>query len=82
MWIKPEFCLYDDRFKAMRDKMSEKFNRCFACDWPFQVNVDMIHLACFSHRVGNKPLCKDCAKDLSDENKNNASSQVVEQKEL
>lgn len=64
-WVKLDFVLYDDGFKAMRDKMSEKFNRCFACDWPFQLNKEKMSLACFNYGAGNKPLCRDCAIKVS-----------------
>ncbi len=64
-WVKLDFVLYDDGFKAMRDKMSERFNRCFACDWPFQLNKEKMSLAHFDCGVGNQPLCRDCAIELS-----------------
>lgn len=66
-WIKIDFAPYDEGFKHMRDKMTDKFNRCFACDWPFQVGKESISLACFNLGVGNKPLCRDCAVKLSND---------------
>lgn len=67
-WHKPEFSRMTDEFKAIRSRLKEKFNRCFTCDWPFQVGTkdtgEVMNIVCFKGE-GNKLLCTDCYEKLT-----------------
>lgn len=65
-WGKENFSNYNEQFKKARSGMKDKMNRCYCCDWPFQVsgegeNVNLVH---FNYGVGNKLVCDDCFKEL------------------
>ena len=67
-WHKPEFTRMTEDFKRARSRFKEKFNRCFTCDWPFQVgdggNGEVMNIVCFKGE-GSKPLCTDCYEELT-----------------
>lgn len=66
-WHKPDFVRMSNGFKKGRSMMNEKFDRCFVCDWPFQigseVSGEVMNIVCFKGQ-GNKLLCTDCYKKL------------------
>lgn len=62
-WGKKEFCVYSDEFKRGRSSSIDSMSRCYCCNWPFQLNTEMIALVCFP-AVGNKVVCGDCFDEL------------------
>jgi len=53
---------YDETFVAARANKKEKMDRCFRCNWPFQITGDgeLVSVVAFKGR-GNKLVCEDCA---------------------
>lgn len=62
-WIKKEFTVYGPEFRKARERQRKKYNRCFACNTPFQ-DGDVMALGGFG-KHGNKALCQTCASDIS-----------------
>lgn len=67
-WHKAEFARMTEEFKSANHRFNKKFNRCFTCDWPFQVGSDetgeVMNIVCFKGE-GNKLLCTDCYEKLT-----------------
>lgn len=63
-WIRKEFVTYGPMFRKARQLSRKKYNRCFACNTPFQ-DGDVMALGGFG-KHGNKALCQTCATDLAE----------------
>lgn len=63
LWGRKDFAPYNDDFKRARSRMLDKLDRCFCCDWPFQLNKEHVNLVSFTG-VGNKCVCADCFSKL------------------
>jgi len=67
-WHKAEFARMTDEFRRVRSPFKEKLNRCFICNWPFQVGTnetgEVMNIVCFKFE-GNKLLCTYCYKKLT-----------------
>ncbi|MBY8063541.1 hypothetical protein [Vibrio fluvialis] len=64
IWGKRDFCLYNDDFVRARSQMSEKMNRCYCCNWPFQIGTETVAIVCFNQKIGNKTVCQECFDQL------------------
>lgn len=67
-WFRRDFARMSDGFKRARSGMVDKMNRCFGCNWPFQMGKsendgEIMHLVSFS-RAGNKLICEDCLNKI------------------
>ncbi|QUX96654.1 hypothetical protein C0J08_15160 [Marinomonas sp. CT5] len=64
---KADYCRFTKNLNASARLILNDYNRCFICDWPFQIGTDetgeVMNLVCFKGQV-NKLLCTDCYKKL------------------
>lgn len=59
-----DFLEYNDDFVRIHSIMKDKLDRCYCCDWPFQINEEKVSLVCFIEVV-NKVVCDDCFEKLN-----------------
>lgn len=67
-WHKANFMRMTENYKRIRAKHRQKLDRCFVCNWPFQIgtedNGEIINIVSFKGK-GNKVLCTDCYNELT-----------------
>ena len=51
------------QFRAIRSKARNPMDTCFWCRHKFE-DGELMALACFEEKKGNKVLCQDCADEL------------------
>jgi hypothetical protein len=59
LWVKKEFLVYDEQFRAARIGMHDKMDTCFQCDHKFDDGEIMGLMAV--KKDTNKVLCQSCA---------------------
>lgn len=67
-WFKRDFCSMSEEFKLAMKGLKKKYNRCFGCNWPFQIGIDgeegeKMHLVNFKAH-GNELVCTDCLNEI------------------
>ena len=60
-WCRQEWVRIDDTFRAIRERCDR--TSCYWCKHKFE-NGEMMALAAFEGKVGNRTLCQDCAIEL------------------
>ena len=62
-WCKRDWMRIDDTFRAIREQCGRPMTRCYWCKHKFK-NGEMMALAAFDGKAGNRTLCQDCAAEL------------------
>lgn len=62
-WYKRDFITYSERFRQIRAKSRNRFDKCFLCKHGFIVG-DQLTLAHFAGIRGNKAVCNDCVQKI------------------
>jgi|GEM_PF-1737044 hypothetical protein len=69
IWFKRDFSTMSEGWVRGRSRSKNKMNRCFGCNWPFQMGAteqdgEPIHVVHFTGGIGNEVVCGDCLKKL------------------
>ena len=62
-WCRQDWMEIDDTFRAIRERSRNPMTSCFWCKHKFE-NGEMMALAAFDGKAGNRTLCQDCAAEL------------------
>lgn len=72
-WCLAEFLEMSPQFRAIRKEAGRPMDNCYWCNHPF-ADGEMMGLAAFEDRIGNKILCQTCAMELLNSKGDGAST--------
>ena len=64
LWVKMDFMVMSQDYRAIRNQMKNKMQSCYWCGVDIE-DGEMMALAAFES-AGNKVLCQECAGSMED----------------